>query len=265
MIQPNPGWRGDPTFLPEVLKAFGVTVKEFPGWRDRGHGDFGRIQGVFCHHIGSNSCPPSYIAQHPQLGLCSQIHLSRSGVATLCGVGIAWHAGRGWGHGYPANDANRLAIGIEPEGDGISAWPAEQLDAYYRCVAAILWFLGKRATPETCTSHWEYSYQAQGKWDPGAGNGRSGALMDMNVFRREVNKYIDNPPFSKETELSFDKIETRYRSRVNGSNIEMRPIDALLNADAHAFVARANTEDIKDLIVKGFDAINARLTALEAK
>lgn len=190
-MKPNPNWRGDPTFLPEALKHFGVKVQEWPGWRNRGHGDFQTIQGIIAHHTGTNTDIPGYIAQHPQLGLCSQIHLNRDGTAVITGAGIAWHAGRGSAPGWPTNNANAVSIGIEAASDGVSPWPATQLDAYYRTCAAILWFLGKRATKTTLISHWEYSQKAQGKWDPGAGNGRSGAVMNMDVFRAEVNKRID--------------------------------------------------------------------------
>lgn len=257
MVTPNPKWRGDPTFLPEVLRAFGVKVVEAPSWKEIGHGDFGAIQGILVHHIGSNKYHWSNIQNHPSLGLCSQIHLSREGVATLVGAGIAWHGGVGSYPGWPTNDINRVSIGIEAESDGVSPWPAAEMDAYYRICAAILWFLGKRATPQTLLAHWEYSRNAQGKWDPGAGNGRSGAVMEMNSFRAKVNGYTDNPPFAKKAEQGetlFDKIKTKYRSRVPGSNVSMTPLDALLNTDAHAFVARANTEKILE-----------RLDALEKK
>lgn len=195
VLQPNTSWRGDPTFLPDVLKLFGVETKEVSGWLNRGHGDFGSIQGIMVHHTGSNNTSADYIARHPDLGLCSQIHLDRKGVATLCGVGIAYHAGRGSYAGWPTNNANQVSIGIEAQSNGVDRWPDEQLDAYFRICAAILWFLGKRATTGTLLGHWEYSAHAQGKWDPGNGNGVSGAVMDMNWFRAEVNKYIDNPPF----------------------------------------------------------------------
>ena len=250
MVKPNPGWRGDPTFLPEVLRAFGVKVVEAPSWKLYGHGDFGAIQGIMVHHIGSNKYHWSNIQRHPTLGLCSQIHLSREGVATLVGAGIAWHAGRGSHPGWPTNNANAVSIGIEAESDGVSAWPKAELEAYYRICAAILWFLGKRATPQTLLAHWEYSRGAQGKWDPGAGNGRSGDVMNMNLFRSRVNQIIDShgkKPAAgpaKGDGVMFDKIRTRYRSRVAGSKVTMTPLDALLNADAHAFVARANTEKI---------------------
>lgn len=257
-LKPNPGWRGDPKFLPQVLRAFGVEVRELDGWLNRGHGDFGAIQGIVVHHIGSNKYDPWGIARHPQLGLCSQIHLSRDGVATICGAGVAYHAGKGSKQGWPTNNANWSAIGIEAESDGVSAWPAKEMEAYYKVCAAILWFLGKRATPTTLISHWEYSYHAQGKWDPGAGNGKSGAFMNMEVFRDRVNAEIDK--YNKgEDDVAFDNIETRYKSRVSGSNVTMRPIDALLNADAHAFVARANT----DKILEAIGAIDRRLARLE--
>lgn len=193
-LKPNPAWRGDPTWLPEVLRAFGVTVKEMTGWRDWGNGDFGAIQGIIAHHTGGNNTGAEYIARNPRLrdaqgrpALSSQIHLDRAGVATLCGAGIAYHAGKGSYPGWPTNDANRVSIGIEADSDGVSPWPAAELDAYYRICAAILWFLGKRATTATLLGHKEYSGAAQGKWDPGG--------IDMAQFRAAVNRYIDAPPF----------------------------------------------------------------------
>lgn len=253
IVKPNSNWRGDPTFLPDVLRAFGLEVEVLDGAFNRGHGDFDKIQGIIVHHIGSSGTyGPWGIARHPSLGLCSQLHLARSGKVTLCGVGIAYHAGKGSYPGWLTNDANRVSIGVEAESDGTQPWSKAQMEAYYKLCAAILWFLGKRATTQTLLAHHEYSYQAQGKWDPGAGIGKPGARMDMNKFRAEVNKIIDNPPFAekKEDEVSFDKIKTLYRSRVTGSRVTMRPIDALLNADAHSFVSRANTEKILDKLEK---------------
>ncbi len=198
-MKPNPAHRGDPLFLPDVLKAFGVKVQEWDGWKDRGHGDFGVIQGVFAHHTGTDKDIPGYIANHPDLGLCSQIHLNRDGTAVIVGAGIAWHAGRGSYAGWPTNDANRVAIGIEAASSGTSPWPPEQLDAYYRTCAAILWYLGKSATPQALLGHKEYSGAAQGKWDPGG--------IDMDDFRRRVQHYIDHPPFSAADAAHIEKEE----------------------------------------------------------
>lgn len=216
MISASPNWRGDPVWLPEVLRAFGVTVRELPGWKLWGNGDFGAIKGIIVHHTGHNATSAEYIARNPRLdnALSSQIHLSREGVATICGAGIAWHAGRGRYPGWQTNNANWESIGIEAQSDGTSPWPAKQLDAYYRICAAILTKLGKRATTQTLISHWEYSRAVQGKWDPGAGNGVSGAVMDMNTFRAKVNWYIDHPPYKKQQATQSKENDVNIVNRI---------------------------------------------------
>lgn len=197
-IKKNPNHKGDPTFLPMVLKAFGVKVEELGDWRNIGHGDFGSIQGIVVHHTGTVKDIPGFIQNHPDLGLCSQIHLNRNGTATIVGAGIAYHAGKGEYPGWLKNNANYNSIGIEAASDGVTPWSNQQLDAYYRTCAAILWYLDKNATTQTLIAHHEYSGKIQGKWDPGAGNGIVGSTMDMNNFRKQVQKYIDNPPFKQE-------------------------------------------------------------------
>ncbi|WP_228822436.1 peptidoglycan recognition protein family protein [Nocardia farcinica] len=173
----------DPVWLPDVLRAEGLSVVEYPGWRDRGHGDFGEIWGVIAHHTGSNppSNNPGHIAQHPQLGLASQLHLSRDGVYTVCGAGIAWHAGDGSYPGLPTDDANRFTIGIEAENNGTEGWSPRQYTAYVKGVAAILRKLGHNSS--RVIGHKEWAGASQGKWDPGG--------MDMNRFRRDVQAQID--------------------------------------------------------------------------
>lgn len=247
-LKPKPSWRGDPTFMPEVLRAFGVKVAELPGWLNRGHGDFNIIQGLIVHHTGHNKTSADYIARHPQLGLCSQIHLDRAGLATMCGVGIAYHAGLGSKEGWPTNAANFNTIGIEAQSDGTSVWPDAQMDAYHRLCAAILWYLGKDATPYTLISHAEYSALAQGKWDPGSGRGVPGEPINMNWFRSKVQYYIDNPPFMK----SADEIEEEelvsilnevHQSIVPGSKYEAQLKQMIVNADGHSYIARITAQD----------------------
>lgn len=170
---------GDPVWLADVLRAAGLVVDEYPGWRDRGHGDFGpTIWGVFMHHTGSEppSDNPAYIADHPQLGLCSQLHLNRKGEYTVVGAGIAYHAGAGSYPGLPTDNANQVTIGIEAENNGTEGWTPVQYDAYVRGVAAILSHLGQPYTH--AIGHKEYAGASQGKWDPGA--------MDMNRARADI-------------------------------------------------------------------------------
>lgn len=229
-MKPNPSHRGDPLFLADLLKLWGVKVVEMPGWKDWGNGDFGRIQGVIAHHTGSNATSASYIARNPRLEnkLSSQIHLSRDGVATLCGVGVAWHAGKGSYPGWPTNNANQVSIGIEAVSDGRSPWPDAQMVAYRKICAAILWYLGYPATTMHLLGHKEYSGAAQGKWDPGG--------IDMGQFRKQVQWYIDNPPFLKKvvSGMNLDDVRQTFVPR---SDFKDRLGNFILHADKNSYLA----------------------------
>lgn len=181
----------DPVWLPEVLRAAGLTVHEYPGWRERGHGDFGTIWGIVCHHTGSYGETAKGIAEHPQLGLASQLYLSRDGEYTICGAGVAWHAGEGSYPGLPDDAANQYTIGIEAANDGggtpglphryDDVWSDAQYNAYVRGVAAILEHLGQPTGH--AIGHKEWAGTEQGKWDPGA--------IDMDIFRADVQRVRD--------------------------------------------------------------------------
>lgn len=165
----------DPVWLPDVIRAAGVKCDIFPGAFDRGHGDFGTIWGPFMHHTGSFGETPNGIANHPSLGLASQIHLAANGVATLCGVGIAWHAGTGSWPGIPTNNGNQVCIGIEAAHNGTAAWSAAQYGSYLKIVRAINKRLGNPLNK--VVAHKEYG-AIQGKWDPGN--------LDMKLFRQRL-------------------------------------------------------------------------------
>lgn len=192
-ISPNPGHRGDPLFLADLLRAWGLTVREMSGWKDRGEGDFVDIVGVMCHHTAGPNTSAEYIARNPNLnnGLSSQIHLGRDGVVTLCGVGIAWHAGGdeartpAWAKGqvqvktrHPSkwqSIGNAKMIGVEAvnAGDGSQVWPDVQMKAYITLVAAILWYLNLPI--ERAIAHKEFAPSR--KIDPN---------FNMTDFRQKV-------------------------------------------------------------------------------
>lgn len=165
----------DPTWLPDVLRAAGLKCNIYPGAFERGHGDFGTIWGPFMHHTGSYGASPGSIAEHPSLGLASQLHLATDGTYTLCGVGTAWHAGVGSWPGLPTNNANSNTIGIEAANDGTGGWAAAQYDAYLRGIRAINRKLGNPLNK--VVAHKEYG-AIQGKWDPGG--------IDVNRFRQQL-------------------------------------------------------------------------------
>ena len=188
-------WTGDPVWLADVLRDEGLKVVEYPGWRDRGHGDFRDIRGVMVHHTGSDNTTAASIANgRPDLsGPLSQLHIARDGTVTVVAAGVAWHAGVGMYPWLPTNMANWHMIGIECANSGTSPtaphrtnWPDAQYNALVGSCAAINRRLGQ--TSSRTIGHKEYAGRAQGKWDPGA--------IDMDVLRGDIEARIgrvENP------------------------------------------------------------------------
>lgn len=173
------------TWLAQVLLDAGLKVAEQPGWRDRGRGDVGPIKGVICHHTAGalNGNMPSLgviINGRSDLpGPLSQLALGRDGTFFVVAAGRCNHAGAGNWQGFTAGNTN--FIGIEAENTGHTSgpkadpWPAVQMDAYHRGVAAILKKI--RANAIMCAGHKEYALPQGRKPDPN---------FDMNQFRQQV-------------------------------------------------------------------------------
>jgi peptidoglycan hydrolase-like protein with peptidoglycan-binding domain len=173
------------TWLPAVLLDAGLKVAEQPGWRTRGRGDVGRIEGVICHHTAgarTGNMPSLGVVTNgrPDLpGPLSQLCLGRDGTFFVVAAGRANHAGVGNWQGITTG--NGSFIGIEAENTGqtqgpnAETWPDVQLDAYRRGVAAILKKLGANAI--MCCGHKEYALPVGRKPDP---------TFDMEEFRRQV-------------------------------------------------------------------------------
>src|SRR2546425_1614550 len=170
------------TWLPDVLKGAGLNVKLVDGWEDRGRGDVGKILGVLCHHTAGpkNGNMPSLDiitkGRDDLPGPLSQLGLGRDGTYFVIAAGKCSHAGKGNWKGITNGNTN--LIGIEAENTGLpndSPWPAVQMDAYQRGVAAILTHIGQG--PEFCAGHKEYALPQGRKSDPD---------FDMVPFREAV-------------------------------------------------------------------------------
>lgn len=107
-------WTGDPVWIADVLRAEGVKLVEYPGWQNRGHGDFKDIRGVMVHHTGSDNTSAASIAEgRPDLrGPLSQLHIARDGTVTIVAVGVAWHAGVGMYPWLPTNMGNWHLVAV---------------------------------------------------------------------------------------------------------------------------------------------------------
>jgi len=203
-IKPNPAWRGDPLYLPELLRAFGLDVSTYTDadgtpWDQRGHGDFGVIDFVVWHHTGNVGETDLGIAHHPSLGLAANMLIHPNGHVTLTGSGIAWHAGDGIWPGVPRAAMNQRSIGIEcaygpdAQGNYTIRWPDAQIIAMVAVGAALSWFLGNTLPVKNQIAHKEWAgaenplgINAQGKPDPGN--------LDMGWFRGEISKRLAEGP-----------------------------------------------------------------------
>src|ERR1700678_431333 len=132
-------------WLSDVLYAAGLKVAEQDGWKSRGLGDVGPIKGVLCHHTagparGNMPSLNTVLKWRPALrGPLAQLGLGRDGTYYVLAAGFCQHAGPGSWQGITTGNTNFIAI--EAENTGLAAdspWPAIQMDAYQRGVAAIL-------------------------------------------------------------------------------------------------------------------------------
>ncbi|ASU34785.1 peptidoglycan recognition protein family protein [Mucilaginibacter xinganensis] len=177
------------TWLPDVLINAGLKVALSPGWESRGHGEMSEVRGVICHHTatpGKNSgnmpTLKTLIVGRPDLsGPLAQLGLGRDGTYYIVAAGRCFHAGAGEWQG--TTSGNSHFIGIEAENTGghdDTPWPAIQLEAYHRGVAAILNHIGKDAS--SCAGHKEYALPKGRKSDPD---------FDMDTFRVAVTDILN--------------------------------------------------------------------------
>ena len=175
------------TWLPGVLEAAGHKVARVDGWENRGRGEVGRTLGVICHHTAN----PRRDLNMPTLdalikgrsdlsGPLSQLGLGRDGTFYVIAAGRANHAGVGSWKGEEMGNTHFIGIEAENSGNPLDPWPAVQVDAYQRGVAAILRHAGRDATD--CIGHKE--------WAPGR---KPDPAFDMNAFRGKVAAILRDP------------------------------------------------------------------------
>ena len=134
------------SWLASVLRAANLQVKEYPGWQTRGKDNPLSAMNpkvVVAHNTvtratTSDAAVANLLAngRSDLAGPLGHLGLTRTGKYVAIASGVANHAGAGSWQGITGN---RHAVGIEAYNDGRGEpWPAVQIDAYDRGVAAIL-------------------------------------------------------------------------------------------------------------------------------
>lgn len=167
------------TDLADACRKSGLKVVEVDGWRSRGHGGLSAVETIVCHHTATaRSAPGDYPSidvvrngRSDLPGPLAQLGLGRSGTVYVIASGVAYHAGEVRDFSMD----NWHAIGIEAEADGVSPWPAAQLDAYARLCAALVKHY--RLSADRVMGHKEVCSPVGRKVDPN---------FDMDAFRRRV-------------------------------------------------------------------------------
>jgi hypothetical protein len=191
MVEERSAMTYSANWLAGALRVAGCKVVELAGWQNRGRAEMGTVKGVLCHHTaGSKSGnAPSLnliVNGRPDLpGPLSHLHLARDGTFSVIAAGRCNHAGPGLWQGINSGNTNFIGIEAENAGDGSDPWPAVQMEAYARGVAAILKHINAPAI--MCAGHKEYAQPKGRKIDPS---------FDMVKFRQKVAAYMEGNPCS---------------------------------------------------------------------
>lgn len=168
--------------LADILRAAGLVVIEYPGWRDRTQRDGAfSPRAVMWHHdasaLGDSPGVPAMMANLDNNG--AQVWVDRYGRWHLVAAGRMWHAGTGgpWGV-IPAGAGNTYSVGIETDHTTGEDWPAAQLSSLRRGTAAIMRARGWSPWNALC-GHKEYRVTNP---DPDG--------LDMDHERRAVAELI---------------------------------------------------------------------------
>lgn len=185
-------------WLPDVLRAAGLTVHEQSGWRTRGSDTFDPY-GLIAHATagklsiesdirvllnGSTTAPPPI----------SQLFLARTGEWWVIASGRCNHALTGKA-GLLKGYGNTRLIGIEAANDNRGEpWPTVQYESYVTGVAAICKHLG-----------WDPSKRVSGHKEHQPGD-KSDPTFAMGAFRTHVIQRLARPTTTPQGEDEMIKV-----------------------------------------------------------
>lgn len=174
-------------WLADVLRAAGLTVHEYDGWRTRGLESFGPVRGIVCHGTAGSLTSSdagelrviAITGSNSATAPIAQLYLSRSGAWWVVASGTCTGVVSGTGgplEGY-SDDA---VLQIEAQHAKDEPWSAAQYGSYVRGVAALA--RHRVSGYEVPLAHVIGHYEHQ----PTGPNTKSDPWFDMNRFRADV-------------------------------------------------------------------------------
>jgi hypothetical protein len=151
--------------------------------------------------------------------------LGRSGTIYCVSEKISWHAGVGSWNGVTDGNGHFAGIEAESSGDGTD-WTSAQIDAYEKLVASIL--LEANRGTDWMPEHKQFALPAGRKVDP--------AGIDLNDFKSNVQKYLDNPALLDEGDDDMatpaENADATWGKKINnGANAAARLVAIQTNAE----------------------------------
>jgi len=231
--------------MADWLRADGLEVIEYSGWKTRARGSSGYTSNPLCvmwHHTASNSSwdgqkDADYCTVGDTNSPLANLYINRAGIVWVCAAGATNTNGSGnsiqFSRGtVPVDGMNSRAVGIECGNNGVGErWPQSQIDAMFATSNCINRNLGN--LPSDVSSH--QFYAPSRKIDPATGNVEgpwvprtlnSSGTWDRNSIIEECNNRANNsipipptptpiPPYNPDPD-DEDEMAVQLRVRFEG-------------------------------------------------
>lgn len=219
------------TWLADELRAAGINVIEYDGWKTRARGSGGYSSLPLCvmwHHTASPASwdgqkDASYCATGDSDAPLANLYIQRNGTVWVLAAGATNTNGKGnqiaFSRGIvPADGMNTRAIGVEMGNDGVGErWPQAQVDSMFVVSNVCNAKCGNR--PEDMSTHNFYAPTRKidpatdnvaGPWVPGVVNSsRSWNRADVQgeCMRRAASAPDPKPPEPLPPEPTLEDVD----------------------------------------------------------
>lgn len=176
-------------WLADVLRAAGLTVHEYDGWKTRGSSTYGPVTGIVCHGTGGSLVSTdagelrtiAITGSNTATAPIAQLYLSRSGEWWVVASGTC--TGVQTGTAGPLKGlSDDSVLQIEAQHTGGEPWSDVQYNSYVRGVAALVAHQAPDYSLAISRVVGHYEHQPRDKTDP---------WFDMAAFRRALANGVD--------------------------------------------------------------------------